>query len=93
MFKQFYLNTKEKKTFRLHLIYSILDGIVLGILALNEFVFIKSLRGTDYQLGLLFQFSVVVFIFLIFFNEFLKKIRNRKKLLRVTALFNLYLNF
>ncbi len=86
MFNWILLNQKEQQTFRLHLIYSILDGIVLGILALNEFVFIKSLRGSDYQLGFLFQFSVIVFIFLIFFNEFLKKIRNRKKLLRITAL-------
>jgi MFS family permease len=86
MLGKFYLNDKEKKTFRLHLIYSILDGVVLGILALNEFVFIKSLRGTDYQLGFLFQFTVLVFIFLIFFNETLKMVRNRKKLLRITAL-------
>lgn len=86
MFKLNFLTKVEQKTFNLHLIYSIFDGIVLGILALNEFVFIKSLRGSDYQLGFLFQFSVVVFVFLIFFNEFLKKIRNRKKLLRVTAL-------
>lgn len=81
-----HLEPREKATFRLHLTYSILDGIVLGILALNEFVFIKSLKGTDYQLGFLFQFSMVVFIFLIFFNEFLKKVRNRKKLLRIAAL-------
>jgi len=86
MFRRLYLNTQEKKTFRLHLIYSVLDGVVLGILALNEFVFIKSLRGTDYQLGFLFQFSVVVFVFLLFFNEFLKKVKSRKKLLRITAL-------
>ena len=81
-----YLDSREQATFRLHLIYSIIDGIVIGILALNEFVFIKSLKGTDYQLGFLFQFSMVVFIFLIFFNEFLKKIRNRKRLLRIVAL-------
>ena len=65
----FYLNEDEKKTFRLHLIYSILDGIVIGILALNEFVFIKSIKGSDYQLGFLFQFSVLVFVFLIFFTS------------------------
>lgn len=81
-----YLNTSEKRTFKLHLMYSILDGFVLGILALNEFVFIKSLRGSDYQLGFLFQFSVLVFIFLIFFNQFLKRIKNRRKLLRITGL-------
>ncbi len=60
---------QEKRTFQLHLIYSIIEGIILGVLALNEFVFIKSLRGSNYELGFLFQFSMVVFIFLVFINE------------------------
>jgi MFS transporter len=80
------LDNKEKRTFRLHTIYMIIEGVVLGILALNEFVFIKSLNGTNYQLSFLFQFSMLVFLFLIVINEFLKRIRNRKKLLRITAL-------
>jgi MFS family permease len=60
--------------------------VVLGVLALNEFVFIKSLGGSNYQMGLLFQFSMMVFLFLIVANEMLKRIENRKKLLRITAL-------
>ncbi|MCF8368678.1 MAG: MFS transporter [Bacteroidales bacterium] len=72
----------EKKTFTLHLFYSIIEGIILGVLALNEFVFIKSLNGSNYQLGILFQFSMVVFIFLVFINEFIKRSTNKKKLLR-----------
>ena len=80
------LNQKEKDTFRIHLLYSILEGIVLGVLALNEFVFIKSLKGTNFELGVLFQFSVIVFTGLIFINEFLRRIKNKRKLLRITAL-------
>ncbi|MFO7615561.1 MAG: MFS transporter, partial [Bacteroidales bacterium] len=80
------LNESEKKAFRLHMIYQSVEGIILGILALNEFVFLKSLKGSDYQVGLLFQFSMVVFIFLFFFNEMRKRIRNKKKLLRVAGL-------
>ena len=76
------LNKEEKRTFYLHLAYSILEGIVLGVLALNEFVFIKSLNGTNYQLGFLFQFSMVVFIFLVFINEFIKRSKNKQQLLR-----------
>ena len=64
----------------------ILEGIVLGVLALNQFVFIKSLGGTNYQLGFLFQFSALVFLFLIVINEFLKRVKDRKKLLRVAAI-------
>ena len=68
------------------MIYQSVEGIILGIRALNEFVFLKSLNGSDYQVGLLFQFSMVIFIFLFFFNEMRKRIRNKKKLLRVAGL-------
>ncbi len=63
-----------------------LEGVILGVLALNEFVFIKSLHGTNYQLGFLFQFSMVIFLFLVFINEMLKRIKNRKKMLRLVSL-------
>jgi len=80
------LTPREQRTFKLHLAYSIIEGIIAGVLVLNEFVFIKSLLGSNYQLGLLFQFSMIVFLALIFINEFLKRIRNKKKLLRITAI-------
>jgi MFS family permease len=80
------LNESEKKAFRLHMIYQSVEGIILGVLALNEFVFIKSINGSDYQVGFLFQFSMIVFVFLFFFNELRKRIRNKKRLLRVAGL-------
>ncbi len=79
------LNNIEQKTLRLHVWYSVIEGFIAGILALNEFVFIKSLKGNNYQLGLLFQFSVILYVFLIFLNEILKRIKDKKKLLRYTA--------
>lgn len=85
-YKTSHLNSAEKITFRIHLLYSILEGIILGVLALNEFVFIKSLKGSNIELGVLFQFSTIVFCGLIFINEFLRRIRNKKKLLLITAL-------
>lgn len=80
------LNAAEQKTFSLHMGYSIIEGILAGVIALNEFVFVKSLLGSGYQASLLFQFATVVFILLIFFNEFLKRVRNKKKLLKRTAI-------
>ncbi len=80
------LNSVEKKTYRLHLAYSILEGIVLGVLALNEFVFLKSLNGTSMQLGLLFQFSMLVFVGLIFINELIRRTKNKVNMLRKTAI-------
>lgn len=68
------------------MIYSALEGIILGVLALNEYVFIYSLKGSNYQLAFLFQFSMVVFIFLFLFNQFRKRIGNKRKMLRVTGL-------
>lgn len=87
LFKGLSLTQKEITTFRLHLFYMALEGVILGVLALNEFVFIKSLHGTNYQLGFLFQFSMVIFLFLVFINEFLKRVKNRKRLLRLVSLF------
>ena len=80
------LDPAEKKAFRLHMIYSAIEGIILGVLALNEYVFIHSLKGSNYQLAFLFQFSMVVFIFLFIFNQFRKRIANKRKMLRVTGL-------
>jgi Na+/melibiose symporter-like transporter len=70
----------------LHLAYSIIEGIILGVLALNEFVFIKSLKGGNYELGMLFQFSMLVFVLLIFVNEFLKRVKHRRKFMRWTGI-------
>ncbi|RLD57779.1 MAG: hypothetical protein DRJ05_09135 [Bacteroidetes bacterium] len=71
----------ERRTFHLHFAYSLIEGVILGVLALNEFVFIKSLHGSNYQLGFLFQFSMVVFVFLVFINEFIKRAKNKNRLL------------
>ena len=79
------LNSEERKTFLLHAAYFAIEGVVLGIIALNEYVFIRSMGGSNYQLAFLFQFSVLVFIFLFFFNSLRKRIRNKKLLLRITA--------
>ena len=86
IFNKLNLNPDEIKTFKLHLSYSIIEGIIVGILVLNQFVFIKSLNGSSYLLGILFQFSVIAFIFLIFFNELISRIKNKKKMLRIISI-------
>jgi len=80
------LDIRERKAFRLHMVYSGIEGIILGVLALNEYVFIHSLKGSNYQLAFLFQFSMVVFLFLVVMNQFRKRIRNKKLMLRTTGL-------
>jgi MFS family permease len=75
------------RTFKLHLAYNIIEGIISGTLALNEFVFIKSLYGSNYLLSFLFQFSVIVLLPTIFTNELVNRVRNKKLFLRLTAIF------
>lgn len=80
------LEKNEAKTFRLHLFYSLIDGIAMGALILNEFIFIKSLKGSNVQLAFLFQFSMVFFLFAMFANEILRRYTNRKGLLRTIGI-------
>ena len=86
IFSKLNLNPQEAKTFKLHVLYNSIEGIILGVIALNEFVFLKSLHGSNYQMSFLFQFSMLVFTFLIFFNEYLKRVKNRKKFLRIIGI-------
>lgn len=76
----------ERNVYRLHMLYSIIDGVILGVLALNEFVFLKSLKGTSFQVGFLFQFSVMVLVSSIALNEFVNRTKNKKKMVRILAL-------
>jgi len=79
------LTKEEARTFRLHLFYSGIDGIAYGALILNEFIFIKSLKGSNVQLAFLFQFSMVVFLFAMVANEVMRRYTNRKLFLRITG--------
>ena len=80
------LEAREVKTLKLHLFYSSIEGIAAGALILTEFIFIKSLKGSNVQLAFLFQFSMVVFLFAMLANEILRRYTNRKLLLRITAI-------
>ncbi len=73
------------KTFILHLIYSTLTGFLDGAFYLNEFVLIKSLKGSNYQIAYLFQFSIVILIFSVLMNEIIKRFSNRKRMIQILA--------
>ncbi len=77
-----YLNKQELKSFKLHVSFSVIDGLIRGALILNEFVFVKSLNGSSYQLSFLFQSSVIVLLLSIVFNELIFRSKNKQKLLR-----------
>ncbi|WP_340111890.1 MFS transporter [Maribellus mangrovi] len=79
------LSPQESLTLKLHLFYSGIEGIAAGALVLTEFIFIKSLKGSNVQLAFLFQFNMVVFLFAMVANEILRRYTNRKVLLRSIA--------
>lgn len=80
------LSTNEKRVFALHLSYSILEGIMAGAVVLNEFIFLKSMHGSNYMLSFLWQFSALVLLPSFIFTEYLKRKRNKRNFLRTVAL-------
>lgn len=80
------LALNEQHTFKLHLGFMMTDGFVQGVLLLNEFVFLRSLKGSSFQLSFLFQFSVIAFIFLIFISEWMKRVSNKQKMVRISGI-------
>jgi len=84
--RQLKISRSEKRTFLLHIVYSTIDGLILGLFALNEFILIKGLMGTNYQIGFLFQFTVIVLLFSIVINVFFKVIRRKKHIIRYAGI-------
>jgi len=80
------LNPREGIAFRIHLSYSLIEGVILGVLALNEFVFIKSMSGSPMQLAFLFQFSMLVFLLSAFVNRWFTSRQKVKNLIRSAAI-------
>jgi len=82
-----HITDSEFGVFRIHILFSIIQGVIMGVFALNEFVFIKDMLGTKMQLSILLQLSVILMLFSVFVNEFLRRIADKKKLLIWAAVF------
>jgi MFS family permease len=80
------ITDQERKTFRLHMGFSLLEGLMAGVVVLNEFIFIKSMLGSSYMLSFLWQFSMMVLLPTIIINEFVRRTKNKKKLLRLASI-------
>lgn len=81
-----FLNLREKYSFRYFVAYSILEGVLDGAFLINTYVFVKTLNGTSWQLSILFQVMVGLYLFSIVINELTKRIGNKKKLILYTGL-------
>jgi len=80
------LTLNERKTFGIHIAYSVIEGLLAGILLLNEFIFLKSMHGENTLLALLFQFSLMLLTFAVLFNSILKYSKNKKRLMLLTGI-------
>ncbi len=80
------MGLREKRTFTFHLLYSMLDGILLGVIALNEFVLLKSLGGSAVHVGIFFQMASFLMPLSIFLTYFLSRIKNKKRMLIIIAI-------
>ncbi len=78
------LNEREKKAYRLHLTAEIFEAFSIGAIGLTEFVFLKSLNGSPYLVGVILQVSLIVMLFSIFFNQLIKRTGDKKKLYRLS---------
>ena len=86
MIKWLKISESEFGVFKLHFLFSLIQGIITGVFALNELVFIKDMNATDFQLSVLLQLSVVIMVVSMVVNEFLRRISDKKKMLKITAL-------
>ncbi|MCK5856748.1 MAG: hypothetical protein KAG64_04620 [Bacteroidales bacterium] len=79
--KRLKISKSEFGVFKIHILFSVIQGVIMGVFALNEFVFIKDMLGTKMQLSYLLQLSVILMLFSVFVNEFLRRIADKKKML------------
>lgn len=84
--KSLNLSKTESKTFKLHSFHMLLEGIIDGALLLNEFILIKSLLASNYQISFLFQFGVIILLLSVAFNELIKRAKRKKRLLMWVAI-------
>ncbi len=76
------LTHQEKKSFRLHFLYSVFEGVLMGGILLNEFIFLKSMHGSEFKLAALFVIGIAVYVLLVFLNEFIRRTVKKRVMLR-----------
>jgi len=78
------LNEREKKAYRLHLTAELLEAFSIGAIGLTEFVFLKSLNGSSYLVGVILQVSLLVMLFSVVFNQLIRRTGDKKKLYMIS---------
>jgi len=69
----------EKKTFILHLISQLFNGIAIGVILLQDIILKKSLGGTNFEIMLLALLTHSVFLTSMYGSEIVNRSSNRSK--------------
>lgn len=75
----------EKRTFTLHLVSQVFNGITLGIVLLQDIILKKSLGGTDFQVMVIALLLNSAFLVSIYGSEIVNRSRNRPKTIIITG--------
>ncbi|HEX2786976.1 MAG TPA: MFS transporter [Ignavibacteria bacterium] len=71
----------EKKTFALHLLCQFFNGLVAGIIVLQEIILKKSLSGTDFEVTVLIYLTSISFLLSIYGSEIINRTSNKPRTL------------
>lgn len=78
-FKQLEPEILEKKTFTLHLISQVFNGLAIGIIVLQDIILKKSLGGSNFHVMVLMVIISSAFLFSIYGSEIVNRSYNRAK--------------
>lgn len=82
------LPSLEKKTFALHLISQVFNGIAIGIILLQDIILKKSLGGSDFQVMILTFLISSSFLFSIYGSELVNRSKSRAKTILIIGVFS-----
>lgn len=78
------LTAREKVAYKLHMTAEIFEAFSIGAITLHEFVFLKSLNGASYLVGVLLQVSLIVMLLSVVFNQLIRRTNDKKRLYRIS---------
>ncbi len=78
----------EKKTFHLHLISQVFNGLSFGILMLQDVILKKSLLASDFQITILIFLTSSAFLFSIYGTEIINRSNNQSRTIIAMAVFS-----
>lgn len=80
------LQILEKKTFTLHLISQVFNGIAIGIILLQDVILKKTLGGSNFQVMILTFLVSSSFLFSIYGSELVNRSRSRAKTILIIGI-------